>query len=359
MRLWRRYSTGIFDRKKLMINKQYAALNKMSNAHRCFFDMPLLTTIEKMVTIKRDLQTVAFVGPNPSYFLRKVDPFILNQIKNFYVCDHTKISLDKSMEELSKEPKYASIKMMPKIIDEEDWPFKESIFDAIISNLQLHWVNKLDTVLRNFYQSLHSDGVLMTSLIGSKSLNELKLSFTMAEQEREGGLSPVIAPMLFIENFGDALSAAGYRIITTDIIRFAYEFESMFDLMKFLQIVGETNVAHERRKFKSKDSFIGAAAVYQTLFSKKIYDAMNKGIGQKIIPVDLFVEHKNAPTNIVGTFEVVYGIGWKEPRESAGTRKISSKEALDLAKLASELNDEGDITFGTIDPDGKINVIDL
>jgi NADH dehydrogenase [ubiquinone] 1 alpha subcomplex assembly factor 5 len=351
MKLSKQFSKLIFDRSKLVMNKEYAALHKKSNAHRSYFDLPLVSIINKLTPIKRNLTSLAFIGPNPYFFLRKLDPLILKEIKELYVCDHTKLSLDQSMKELNEE--YKTLNIIPKLIDEENWEFKEKTLDGIVSNMQMHWINYFDSTLHKFHQSLKPDGLLIFSMMGANTLNELKLSFVMAEQEREGGTSPVIAPMISLQNMGDLLDAAGFRIVTTDMIRFAYEFNSMFNLMQFLQLAGESNVLHEKRQYKSKDTFIAAAAVYQSLFNKKIHDMTNE-ISEKVIEVDVFAEEKGKATNVVANFEVMYGIGWKEPRKSAETELLSKRNPLDLKKMAEELRKTADTKYGSIDGSGNL-----
>eukprot|EP00826_Nyctotherus_ovalis_P047820 TRINITY_DN5560_c0_g1_i1.p1 TRINITY_DN5560_c0_g1~~TRINITY_DN5560_c0_g1_i1.p1 ORF type:complete len:247 (-),score=39.77 TRINITY_DN5560_c0_g1_i1:20-760(-) len=223
MRLSKELSSLIFNRSKLLANKEYAALHKRSNSHRSYFDLPLLSIANKLTPIKRELTSLAFIGPNPGFFLKNLDPSVLKDVKEFYVCDHTQTSLDQSLQEISNDSRNSSLKIIPKLVDEEKWEFKERTFDGIVSNMQMHWINYIDPTLRKFYQSLKSDGLLIFSMMGANTLNELKLSFVMAEQEREGGISPVIAPMVSLQNIGDLLEVAGYRIITTDLIRLAYE----------------------------------------------------------------------------------------------------------------------------------------
>ena len=336
-----------------MINKEYAALYKKSNAHRSYFDLPLLSIINKLTAIKRNLSSLVFIGPNPDFFLKKLDPLVFKEIKELYVCDHTKISLDQSMKELNEEYKDSSLKIIPRLVDEENWDFEEKTLDGIVSNMQMHWVNYFDSTFHKLHQSLKPDGLLIFSMMGANTLNELKLSFVMAEQEREGGTSPVIAPMISLQNIGDLLDVAGYRIVTTDMIRFAYEFNSMFTLMQFLQLVGETNILHEKRQYKSKDTFIAAAAIYQSLFNKQIHDMKNE-ISEKLIEVDVFAEEKGKVTNIVASFEVMYGIGWKEPRKSAETELISKRKPIDLKKMAEELKKMADTRYGSIDSSGNL-----
>lgn len=62
----------------------------------------------------------------------------------------------------------------PKVFcDETQW--KENFpepeqFDLIVSNMKLHWVNDVETTLKNYHDSLEPDGVFMSTSLGGDSL---------------------------------------------------------------------------------------------------------------------------------------------------------------------------------------------
>ncbi len=356
----RAFGKLIFDREQLLRNRQFASSYKSSNSARAFFDLPLISMVHKLTATKRDFKNLAFVGPNPASFVRRLDPLVYKEVNKLFVCDQCPASLDKSMEELKHPAKLAkgekphTAEFVRRVADEEKWDFAPGQLDGIVSNVQMHWVNNLDEALHRMYDSLAADGMLMLSMLGGTTLHELRLSFTMAEQEREGGVSPIVSPMICLQDLGDALAIAGFRIITTDRIRFAYDFGSMFDLMKFLQLVGESGVGYERRRYKSKNTFIAAAAIYQSLFSSNICKAMMNPIDEKVIPVDLLVENKQSPSNITATFDVLYAIGWKEPRKSLETKRLNPKEAFSMKLLVEELQKIGEVRYGSIDHAGEL-----
>lgn len=68
--------------------------------------------------------------------------------------------------------------------------FKENTFDAIVSNLSLHWENDLQKVLVQARQVLKPDGMFMAAILGGDTLYELRTSMQLAETERDGGVSP-------------------------------------------------------------------------------------------------------------------------------------------------------------------------
>ncbi len=80
--------------------------------------------------------------------------------------------------------------------------------DLVISALGLHFVNDLPGVMAQIRRALKPDGLLLAAMLGGDTLTELRQSFAAAEAEREGGISPRVAPMADLRDVG-ALAAAG------------------------------------------------------------------------------------------------------------------------------------------------------
>jgi len=78
--------------------------------------------------------------------------------------------------------------------DEEFIPFANGSLDLVVSNLSLHWVNDLPATFSQVRNCLKPDGLFLGAIFGEGTLKELRSSFVLAEQEREGGLSPHISP---------------------------------------------------------------------------------------------------------------------------------------------------------------------
>lgn len=86
----------------------------------------------------------------------------------------------------------------------------------MISNLSLHWVNDLPGTFKQICHCLKDNGLFIASLLGGQTLVELRNSFTLAEQEREGGLSPHVSPFAGVSDIGNLLTAAGFVLTTGD-----------------------------------------------------------------------------------------------------------------------------------------------
>lgn len=104
----------------------------------------------------------------------------------------------------------------------------------IFSNLNLHWVNELESTLKQFNDSLEADGVLMATMLGGDTLQELRICMNLAELERDGGVSPSISPMLSLTDMGNTFARCQFTMPTCDVSHSVFEFFSTWELLNFL-----------------------------------------------------------------------------------------------------------------------------
>lgn len=95
-------------------------------------------------------------------------------------------------------------------------PFEDNRFSAVLSNLYLHWINDLPTLLREIHRVLIPDGVLLGAMLGGDTLYELRCALQLAEQELTGGLAAHVSPMIASSDLAGLLKSAGY-VVTTGI----------------------------------------------------------------------------------------------------------------------------------------------
>ena len=82
--------------------------------------------------------------------------------------------------------------------EEEMWPFKHETLQLVVSNLHLNEVNNIPVHLLKIHDSLIPDGFLIGSTLGNETLNELRISYTLASNERKGGVGMHTHPFLSI-----------------------------------------------------------------------------------------------------------------------------------------------------------------
>lgn len=180
----------------------------------------------------------------------------------------------------------------PKVrADEELLPFADGAFDLIASALSLQFVNDLPGTLVQIRRALKPDGLFLGAVLGGGTLQELRQAFTEAELELEGGVSPRVAPMADVRDFGALLQRAGLAlpVADTDVVTVTYG--SPLALMLELRAMGAGNVLTERRKRPLRKATLARAIeLYQAHFGT--------GDGR-----------------VRATFEIIHLAGWA-PHES-------------------------------------------
>ena len=188
---------------------------------------------------------------------------------------------------------------------------EENSYDLIFSNLSLHWVNDINEAFKQIRKALKPDGVFMGTMFGGDTLHELRASLAIAEQEREGGVSPHISPMLPMADACSLLGAAGLKLVTVDTAQIQIECESAFSLMRNLWWMGEGNACANKRMHVSRETMLAASALYEHLYG--FLDDQ----GKLVVPA---------------SFSVIFMIGWA-PHESQKAPLLPGEGQVSLTKL--------------------------
>jgi hypothetical protein len=123
-------------------------------------------------------------------------------------------------------------------------------------------------VLAQIRRALRPDGLFLTALLGGDTLTELREAFTVAEVEREGGLSPRVLPFADLRDLGALLQRAGFALPVADVDRVVVRYDNAFALMQDLRRMGATNVLAERRRTPlRRATLLRMAQIYAERFS--------------------------------------------------------------------------------------------
>jgi SAM-dependent methyltransferase len=179
----------------------------------------------------------------------------------------------------------------PQDSEVETLPFAPESLDLVVSALAFQFVNDLPGVLTQIRRALRPDGLLLAAMIGGDTLTELRQSFAAAEAEREGGVSPHVAPFADLRDIGALLQRAGLALPVTDVDRIVVRYDSAFALMQDLRRMGATNNLVERRRTPTRRAtMLRMAQIYGERFA-------------------------DADGRIRATFDVIWLSGWA-PHES-------------------------------------------
>ncbi|ABD44684.1 methyltransferase domain protein [Ehrlichia chaffeensis str. Heartland] len=133
------------------------------------------------------------------------------------------------------------------VADEEALPFRNNVFDLVISNVSLHNVNNLFSVLLNIYNIIKSKGVFLAALFGSKTLYELKHSIIRAEMDF--GIAPRVLPFINVQDIISLLQKIRYSDIVVDVNTIVVKYSDIYTLFRDLKNMGEGNVLRVRNKY--------------------------------------------------------------------------------------------------------------
>jgi SAM-dependent methyltransferase len=191
------------------------------------------------------------------------------------------------------------------VADEEALPFKAHCFDAVLSNLTLHWVNDLPGALAQIRNSLKPDGLFLASLFGTGTLAELRTALMEAELAEMGGASPRVSPFADLRDAAGLLQRAGFALPVADIDTVTVTYSDVFALLRDLRGMGEANALFDRLRHPTRRTiFARAAAIYQERFADR--------------------EGK-----LPATFQILFLTGWApDPSQQQPARRGSGKTSL-------------------------------
>jgi len=227
--------------------------------------------------------------------------------------------------EIELAPPFAAVRddRMLVVADEEAMPLAPASVDLVVSALSLHLVNDLPGTLLHARTALRPDGLFMASILGGRTLHELRSAFLEAESET-GGASPRVAPFADVRDLGALLQRAGFTLPVADSDTLTVAYETPLHLMRDLKAMGASNPLSDRsRRPLTRAVLLRAAEIYRRRFAR-------------------------ADGKVIATFEIVTLTGWA-PHESQqnalrpGSAAARLADALGATELAA-----GDSVGGSI-----------
>lgn len=142
-----------------------------------------------------------------------------------------------------------SVQSSPAIVaDEEALPLGSGSVDLIVAPLAFQWSNDLPGALAQIRHALKPDGLLLASMIGGETLQELRLAAAAAEAATRDGASPRILPFADVRDLGNLLQRAGFALPVVDRDRLTVRYDTSLALIRDLRAMGATNTLIQRSK---------------------------------------------------------------------------------------------------------------
>ena len=197
---------------------------------------------------------------------------------------------------------------------EEVLPFGDQSLDLVASALSLQLVNDLPGTLVQVRRALKADGLLLASLLGGRTLAELREALLAAEEELEGGASPRVAPFAEVQDLGGLLQRAGFALPVVDAETVRVTYADPLALMHDVRAMGAANALCARRRTPLRRATLARAiAVYRE-------------------------RHGLADGRVPATFEIITLTAWaphasQQKPLQPGTGKMRLAEALGTVEL--------------------------
>lgn len=154
------------------------------------------------------------------------------------------------------------------VADEEALPFADASLDLVVSALALQLVNDLPGALVQIRRALKPDGLLLASLLGGATLQELRSAWITAEVEVSGGASPRVAPFADVRDMGALLQRAGFALPVVDSETVTVTYADPLALMHEIKGMGASNMLTARRRQPvTRRLLVRAAEIYAERFA--------------------------------------------------------------------------------------------
>ena len=120
--------------------------------------------------------------------------------------------------------------------------------DLVTSVLGLHSINDLPGAMLQIRRLLKPDGLFVAALFGGATLNELRDCLAVAESELMGGISPHVAPLGDVRDFGNLLLRSGFALPVADVERTTILYRDFQALVHDLRLHAQSNALVARSR---------------------------------------------------------------------------------------------------------------
>lgn len=159
--------------------------------------------------------------------------------------------------------------------------------------------------------ALKPDGLFLGAMFGGDTLEELRISCHLTQEEVEGGISPYVSPFIHVRDAGSLLTSAGLALPTVDVDTVRMMYPSPLDVVNHLRAMGESNALVTRAGRVKRTTAEATGRKYREMFG-------------------------DARGQVPATFQIVYLTGWA-PSPTQPQPAARGSAEFSLENLAEEL----------------------
>lgn len=257
----------IFDRKVKALHRGAAASVSCDLHKFCAEQM-----LDRRSFVKRETPVVLEVGAHTGwYFRHMLEKKELYGLKQYIQTDISEERLNRNYEEIKhlvpSDVEYVQICCDEESSENQPFGIPNKSVDMAVSCLSMHWVNDLESAMINIRKVLKKDGFFLNAMFGGNTLYELRSSFSMAQAEVQGGVSPHVSPMIDGAGLSTLVLQAGFNLPTIDLDRHLLLYKSPFHLMEHLSCMGESACLLQKNPL-NRDVLVSACACYDVMYRK-------------------------------------------------------------------------------------------
>jgi malonyl-CoA O-methyltransferase len=151
---------------------------------------------------------------------------------NLFGCDFSLPMISKAKEKIHD----GSVRLL--ISDCDELPFKDALFDTVISNLTYQWVPDILSSFKEISRILKPGGLFIFSTLGPRTLEELRTSIIKSEDVN--GINGRIDFMRFHEenSLSRNLQKAGLETLAMENVLDKKNYKNLWDLLRTLKYTG-------------------------------------------------------------------------------------------------------------------------
>ena len=170
--------------------------------------------------------------------------------------------------------------------DAEILALKSNSIDLIFSSCTMQWSQDLDKLLKEVYRVLKPGGLFLFSTFGPDTLKELSESWRAVDSYDH------VNNFLDMHIIGDLLLQNKYSLPVVDQEYFTLTYSNILNLLKELKSIGANSIigSNKQKGLYGKDAIKNLEKYYKDNFAIK----------------------ENESNILPATYEVIYGIAWKE-----------------------------------------------
>ncbi len=154
------------------------------------------------------------------------------------------VAADIAMSMLHKTAEKGGWFRKPQLVcnEAEALPFKEDVFDLVLSNLMLQWCEDLPKVFTDVNRILKPNTLFSFTTFGPDTLKELRESWKLVDSNTHTN------EFIDMHDVGDALMKSGFQQPVLDMEMITVNYPNIRSLMMDLKNIGATNASVDRSK---------------------------------------------------------------------------------------------------------------